>query len=150
MAQPSDRKLDVLPLSSIASGVLESFPYEYTGKDITINIETDEFTAVCPWSGLPDFARINIDYIPRAVCIELRSFKYYLLSYRSVGIYQEHVVNRILEDLVACSSPKWMKVTTDYKIRGGVHTVVSREYHADSEQNSVGGNALPLDSHSEG
>jgi 7-cyano-7-deazaguanine reductase len=62
------------------------------------------------------------------VLIELRSFKYYLLSYRSVGIYQEHAVNRILEDLVRCAKPKWMKVTADYKIRGGVHTVASRIY----------------------
>jgi 7-cyano-7-deazaguanine reductase len=112
----------------IDTKVLETFPYEYAGKDIVINITTDEFTAVCPWSGLPDFATIRIDYIPRKVCIELRSLKYYLLSYRSVGIYQEHAVNRILQDLVRCASPKQMKVTADYNVRGGVHTVASREY----------------------
>ena len=130
MAKPLDKRCDVQPLSAIDTSVLETFPYEYAGKDIVINIETDEFTAVCPWSGLPDFATIRVDYIPTKVCIELRSFKYYLLSYRNVGIYQEHAVNRILDDLVRCSSPQWMKVTADYKVRGGVHTVASREYSA--------------------
>ena len=128
MPQPLDRRYDVQDTSAIDVKVLETFPYEYTGKDIVINIETDEFTAVCPWSGLPDFATIRIDYTPTTVCIELRSLKYYLLSYRSVGIYQEHVVNRILDDLVECADPKWMRVAADYRIRGGIHTVASREY----------------------
>ena len=128
MTKPLDRRYDSQDPSAIDVNVLETFPYEYAGKDIVINIDTDEFTAVCPWSGLPDFATIKIDYIPGKVCIELRSLKYYLLSFRSVGIYQEHAVNRILDDLVACAKPKWMKVTADYKIRGGVHTVASREY----------------------
>jgi 7-cyano-7-deazaguanine reductase len=130
MTKPLDRRYDVQPLSSIDVHVLETFPYEYTGNDIVLSIETDEFTAVCPWSGLPDFATIRVDYIPARVCVELRSFKYYLLSYRNVGVYQEHVVNQILDDLVKCASPKWMKVTADYRVRGGVHTVASREYTA--------------------
>ncbi len=130
MAQPLDRRYDVEPISHIDVSVLETFPYEYAGNDIVVSIDTDEFTAVCPWSGLPDFATIKVDYIPNKVCIELRSFKYYLLSYRNVGIYQEHAVNRILDDLVKCASPTWMKVTAYYKVRGGVHTVASREYAA--------------------
>jgi 7-cyano-7-deazaguanine reductase len=130
MPQPRDRRYTVEDLSTIDVHALESFPYEYPGKDIVINIDTDEFTAVCPWSGLPDFATIKVDYIPGRNIIELRSFKYYLLSYRNVGIYQEHAVNRILEDLVRCVHPKWMKVTADYRIRGGVHTIASREYTA--------------------
>ncbi|MDH3251352.1 MAG: preQ(1) synthase [Ignavibacteria bacterium] len=128
MTQPLDRRYDVQDVSSIDVNALETFPYEYPGKDVVINIDTDEFTAVCPWSGLPDFGTIRIDYIPTDVLIELRSLKYYLLSYRNVGMYQEHLVNRILDDLVACAHPKWMKVTADYKIRGGIHTVASREY----------------------
>ncbi len=128
MAEPLDKRYDVQAASAIDVTVLETFPYEYRDKDIIINIDTDEFTAVCPWSGLPDFATIKIDYIPQKVLIELRSLKYYLLSYRNVGIYQEHVVNKVLEDLVKCAQPKWMKVIADYKIRGGVHTVASREY----------------------
>jgi len=125
---PLDRRYDVEPLSSVDTGVLETFPYEYQGKEIVINITTDEFTAVCPWSGLPDFATIRVDYTPGNVILELRSFKYYLLSYRNVGIYQEHLVNRILEDLARAVRPKWMKVSADYKVRGGIHTVATREY----------------------
>jgi 7-cyano-7-deazaguanine reductase len=128
MTQPLDRRYDVDDPSTIDVAALETFPYEYPGNDITMTIETDEFTAVCPWSGLPDFAAIHIQYIPDRVCIELRSLKYYLMSYRSVGIYQEHVVNRILDDLVRCAKPKWMKVSADYRIRGGLHTVASREF----------------------
>jgi 7-cyano-7-deazaguanine reductase len=128
MTGPLDRRYDVEKTSAIDVAALETFPYEYPGKKITVNIETDEFTAVCPWSGLPDFGTIRVDYVPGRVLIELRSFKYYLLSYRNVGIYQEHAVNRILEDLVRCARPRWMKVTADYRIRGGVHTVAVREY----------------------
>jgi 7-cyano-7-deazaguanine reductase len=123
-----DRRYDVEGLDAIDVAVLETFPYEYPGKDIDVEIDTDEFTAVCPFSGLPDFATIRISYVPRKRIIELRSLKYYLLSFRNVGIYQEHAVNRILEDLAKCASPKWMKVSADYKIRGGVHTVASREW----------------------
>ena len=128
MPQALDKRYDVADLSAIDVRSLDTFPYEYPGNDITIDIETDEFTAVCPWSGLPDFATIRINYIPLKVCIELRSLKYYLLSYRNVGIYQEHAVNRILDDLVACARPKWMRVVADYRIRGGIHAVASREY----------------------
>ena len=128
MTQPLDRRYDVQDLATIDVAALETFPYEYPGKDIVVTIDTDEFTAVCPWSGLPDFATIHIEYIPRRVVIELRSLKYYLLSYRNVGIYQEHLVNRILEDLVRCANPAWMNVRADYRIRGGIHTVASREY----------------------
>ena len=130
--RPLDRRYDAGDVNSIEAGALETFPFEYPGSDISIMIETDEFTAVCPWSGLPDFGTIHVEYVPSAVCLELRSFKYYLLSYRSVGIYQEHAANRILDDLVACVRPKSMKVTVDYRIRGGIHTVVTREYHRDS------------------
>lgn len=123
-----DRRYDVEDARSIDTGVLETFPYEYPGKDVVIEIDTDEFTAVCPYSGLPDFAVIRVHYVPRRSILELRSFKYYLLSYRNVGIYQEHAVNRILRDLVKCCKPKWMKVIADYRIRGGVHTVASVEW----------------------
>ena len=126
--KPLDRRYDVQDPSTIDVAALETFPYEYRGKDIVIAIETDEFTAVCPWSGLPDFGHIKIEYVPRRSILELRSCKYYLLSYRNVGIYQEHLVNRILEDCVRTVSPKWMRVTADYRIRGGIHTVVSREH----------------------
>ena len=123
-----DRRYDVESVDTIEPEVMETFPYEYAGKDVLLNIDTDEFTAVCPYSGLPDFATIRVNYIPRKDILELRSFKYYLLSYRNVGIYQEHAVNRILEDLVKTCKPKWMQVIADYKVRGGVHTVASVEW----------------------
>lgn len=129
MTQPLDRRYDIAAESSIEVSALETFPYEYPGRDIVVTIDTDEFTAVCPYSGLPDFATIRIDYTPAKAIIELRSLKYYLFSYRNVGIYQEHLVNRILDDLVKCAHPKWMKVIADYRIRGGIHTVASREFH---------------------
>jgi 7-cyano-7-deazaguanine reductase len=108
--------------------VLETIAYEYPRRRAIVTINTNEFTAVCPYSGLPDFGTVNVEYIPKKVLIELRSFKYYIFSFRNVGIYQEHVVNRILEDLVACCSPQWMQVKADYNIRGGVHTVASVEW----------------------
>ena len=130
MTQPLDRRYDIAAESSIDVSALETFPYEYPGRDIVVTIDTDEFTAVCPFSGLPDFATIRIDYTPAKAIIELRSLKYYLFSYRNVGIYQEHLVNRILDDLVKCAHPKWMKVIADYRIRGGIHTVASREFRS--------------------
>ena len=134
MTEPLGRRYDVQDASSVDVKALETFPYEYPGKVVVINIDTDEFTAVCPWSGLPDFATIRIDYIPGKLIIELRSLKYYLLSYRNVGIYQEHLVNRLLEDLVRCARPRWMKVSADYKVRGGIHTVASREYNRNKKR----------------
>lgn len=117
------RRLDVQGYDVIDAAVLETFPYEYPGRDVAVDIETDEFTAVCPWSGLPDFGKIMIHYLPKAKILELRSLKYYLLSYRNVGIYQEHATRRILEDLVKVTEPQWMEVVLDYKVRGGIHTV---------------------------
>lgn len=91
-------------------------------------IESDEWNCVCPFSGLPDFGRILIRYVPDKLCLELKSLKYYLTSYRHVGIYQEHAANRVLQDLVACCRPKRMEVTLDYRLRGGIHTVVTVRY----------------------
>ncbi len=133
--QALDRRYDTQSVDTIDVNVLDTFPYEYPERDIIIDIDTDEFTAVCPWSGLPDFARIEIHYIPDKLCIELRSLKYYLMSYRNVGIYQEHAVNRILKDLVNCCKPKWMSVTADYSIRGGIHTTTSVEYRSKKFKN---------------
>jgi 7-cyano-7-deazaguanine reductase len=136
MTEPLDRRYDIEDLSTIDVDVLETFPYEHAGKEIIMTIDTDEFTSVCPWSGLPDYARIHIEYIPDRTCIELRSLKYYFLSYRNVGIYQEHLVNRILDDLVHCARPRWMTVAADYKVRGGLHTVATREYRATNRKKS--------------
>ncbi|NOZ79931.1 MAG: NADPH-dependent 7-cyano-7-deazaguanine reductase QueF [Acidobacteria bacterium] len=118
--------------SVVDPSVLETFPYEYAGRDAVVEISTDEFTAVCPYSGLPDYGSLRVRYIPAERVIELKSFKYYLLGYRNVGVYQEHAANRILDDLVALADPKWMEVVLDYRLRGGIHTVVTVSHGARS------------------
>src|SRR5207249_6640543 len=123
-----DRRFDIAGYDAIDTAALETFPYEYPGRDVAVDIETDEFTAVCPWSGLPDFGTVKIRYLPGGKILELRSLKYYLLSYRNVGIYQEHAVTRMLDDLVTTVEPKWMEISLDYKIRGGIHTVCRVRY----------------------
>jgi 7-cyano-7-deazaguanine reductase len=116
--------LDIRDPREVRPEVLETFPYEYRRSPATVEVSTDEFTAVCPWSGLPDFGTVTVRYLPRDRVLELRSFKYYLLSYRNVGIYQEHAANRILSDLTKACAPEWLELELDYRIRGGVHTVV--------------------------
>ena len=125
-AADSDHRLraDIQGPHTVRTDLLETFAYEYPGSPAVVSITTDEFTAVCPWSGLPDFGTIDVEYLPGERVLELRSFKYYLLSYRNVGIYQEHAANRILADLVRACAPQWMQVALDYRIRGGMRTVV--------------------------
>lgn len=108
--------------------ILETIPYEYVGKETLVTIPTTEFTSVCPWSGLPDFADIRISYLPNERLVEMKSLKYYLTSYRNVGIYQEHATNRILNDLVALLEPKYMKIEATWNARGGLGTEVVCEY----------------------
>ena len=107
---------------------LLSFDYEYTGQTSEIVIDTEEFTAVCPWTDLPDFGIVKIIYIPNKLCLELKSLKYYLMSYSAVEIVQEHAANQILKDLVEYCQPTSMTVLLDYKVRGGLHTTVSVSY----------------------
>ena len=123
-----DMQLPAKSEEAIDPDCLLTFEYEYPERDTEVVIDTDEFTAVCPWTGLPDTGELVISYVPSRSCIELKSLKYYLLSYRDVGIVQEHAANRILNDLVACCQPRRMKITLNYKIRGGLHTVVTVEH----------------------
>ena len=123
-----DRRLDSRPESEIDSGCLLTFDYEYAGQDAEVVIDTQEFTAVCPWTGLPDFGTLTISYVPDCECIELKSLKYYLLSYREVGVVQEHAANRILNDLVAACRPLRMTITLDYNVRGGLHATVTARH----------------------
>ena len=125
MVEAEGREFPFEGVESLAPEVLETFPYEYRERDALVEISTDEWTCVCPFSGLPDFGALSVRYLPSDRCIELKSLKYYLTSYRNVGIYQEHAANRLLEDLVACSAPRWMEVSLDYRLRGGIHTVVT-------------------------
>lgn len=115
-------------VEKITPGVLETFPYEYVGREAEITISTEEWNCVCPFSGLPDFGILHIRYVPDQACIELKSLKYYLTSFRTVGIYQEHAANRVLEDLVAACRPRRMQVELDYRLRGGLHTLVVVRY----------------------
>ena len=110
---------------------LLAFDYDYPDSGAEVVIDTDEFTAVCPWTNLPDFGTLTISYVPRRLCIELKSLKYYLLSYTGVGIVQEHAANRILNDLYALCSPGSMTITLDYKVRGGLHTSVTATRNSD-------------------
>ncbi len=126
-----ERQVQVREEAAIDAECLLAFAYEYPERESEVSIDTDEFTAVCPWTGLPDYGTLFITYVPGQSCIELKSLKYYLLSFRDVGIVQEHAANRILKDLAACCQPRRMKVTLDYKIRGGIHTAVSVEYRED-------------------
>lgn len=121
-------------VEALTPKVLETFPYEYPAREAMVEIETDEWSCVCPFSGLPDFGRLTVSYLPSDVCIELKSLKYYLTSFRNVGIYQEHAANRVLDDLVACCSPQWMEVELDYRLRGGLHTVVTVAYGEDESE----------------
>ena len=116
--------LSIEGVEAVRADILETFPYQYAGSPAIVEIDTDEFTAVCPWSGLPDFGRVVIRYLPNERVLELRSLKYYLLSYRQVGIFQEHAANRILTDLVAATAPTWLELELDYRVRGGIHTIV--------------------------
>ena len=122
MIEAEDKILPFDGYEKIDAGQLDTFPYEHIGKRVELLIETDEFTSVCPFSGLPDFGTVRVIYVPDKSCVELRSFKYYLLSYRNVGIYYEHAVNHILDDLVNCCKPVEMTVELEYTPRGGMRT----------------------------
>ncbi|MEA1964911.1 MAG: preQ(1) synthase [Candidatus Aerophobetes bacterium] len=114
--------------SSIDRSILKTFPYEYPYRPIQMEHTTDEFTCLCPFSELPDQATITIKYIPNKLCIELRSLKYYLYSFRQVKIFHEHVVNKILEDLVAILDPSEMSIVGKFAVRGGIATMATASY----------------------
>jgi 7-cyano-7-deazaguanine reductase len=119
----------VEPADIVNPGVLETIDYHYRGKrDIDIVIRQPEFTCVCPMTGLPDFGCITVSYRPGKKLVELKSLKFYLLQYRNVGIFYEHVVNRILDDLAATLAPKQMEVSGEFTARGGITTRVSAIY----------------------
>jgi 7-cyano-7-deazaguanine reductase len=104
--------------------LVEVWPNQNTQRDYVIHIDIPEFTSVCPMTGLPDFGRLLIDYVPDAGCLELKALKYYMLAYRNVGIFYENVVNRILDDLVTAANPKLMQIQGCFTARGGISTQV--------------------------
>ncbi len=107
---------------------IEVWENKYPDKEYVVKLETEEFTCVCPKTGLPDFAKIYIEYSPSKDCLELKSFKEYLLAYRNIGVFHEHVVNRITEDLSRACKPRWLNVKGVFNIRGGITTTVEAEY----------------------
>jgi 7-cyano-7-deazaguanine reductase len=111
--------------SKVSKQLLQAMPYQYVGNNINVCIETDEFTCLCPWTGLPDFAHLKIQYIPNKVVVELKSLKMYLQSYRMVGMVHESVVNSIMKDVKELLKPKQIYVELVFKIRGGITTTVS-------------------------
>jgi len=120
MAIAEGRTVPFTGPEAIEAAVLETFPYE--GPEQEIVSETREFSAVCPYSGLPDFATLMIRYVPSDRCVELKSLKYYVVSFRNVGIFQEHATARIAEDLFRLLQPHRLTVTTRYDVRGGFET----------------------------
>jgi 7-cyano-7-deazaguanine reductase len=107
---------------------IETFRNIYPDREYSVTMTVPEFTCVCPKTGLPDFATLTLDYAPQAHCLELKSFKEYLLAFRTLGIFHENVVNRVLDDVVASARPRRAKLTGVFNSRGGIQTTVTREY----------------------
>ena len=108
--------------------LLEVFKNDYPNRDYKIIHEAPEFTSVCPKTGQPDFGKITVEYIPDELCIELKSLKLYFNSYRNDGIFYESVTNRILDDLVEACKPRYMLITSEFNVRGGISSTIEAEY----------------------
>lgn len=117
-------------MSTQPSTCLETFPNPTPDRDFVIRMRMPEFTCVCPKTGQPDFATLYLEYIPENACIELKSLKLYLWNYRDQGVFHEAVTNRILDDLVAVTQPRFMRLTADWYVRGGIYTHVVAEHRA--------------------
>lgn len=130
LAPPNQAGLDIrsTPRNEMNLFPLDTFPYEFVGREIKINFEIPEFTAVCPFSDFPDFATIRLEYVPNQRCVELRSLKLYINSFRQIKIFHEHVINVILEDFVAACDPLSVELEGDFNVRGNIKTVVKASY----------------------
>ncbi|MGD2081595.1 MAG: preQ(1) synthase [Chromatiales bacterium] len=118
-------------MPSEPSNTLETFDNPQPGRDYTIRIRVPEFTCLCPKTGQPDFAVIRIAYVPDRLCVELKSLKLYIWSFRDQGAFHEAVTNRILNDLVAATRPRFMRLTAEFNVRGGLYTTVVAEHRAE-------------------
>ena len=116
---------------------LEIFQNSHPDRDYEIEMECPEFTCLCPKTGQPDLAELEIRYVPDKLCIELKSLKLYLWSFRNEGAFHEKVINDILDDLVQISSPRWMEVIGSFNVRGGIHTTVSATYEAPKKKSKT-------------
>ena len=107
--------------------MIETFPTPAPERDYVIKHTCPEFTSVCPKTGQPDFATIDLEYIPNELCIELKSLKLYYFSFRNQGIYFEAVINRLLDEISAACKPRWMRVTGNFNVRGGITSIITAE-----------------------
>ena len=123
-------------MTTTASKRLDTFINPEPGRDYTISIKLPEFTCLCPVTGQPDFATLHIRYIPDQLCVELKSLKLYIWSYRDEGAFHEAVTNQILSDLVTAVSPRYMKLTADFNVRGGMYTSVTAEHKKENWHSS--------------
>ncbi|MEO8647641.1 MAG: preQ(1) synthase [Acidobacteriota bacterium] len=112
---------------------LDTFAYEYPGREIWIDFEIPEFTAICPFSDFPDFAVIRLEYVPDQRCIELKSLKMYINAFRNIKVFHEHVINIILEDFVNACDPMRVEIEGDFHVRGNIKTVVRASYSKDQK-----------------
>src|SRR6266571_1623348 len=117
---------------------LDTFPYEFPGREIKINFEMPEFTCICPFSDFPDFATIRLEYVPKERCIELKSLKLYINSFREVKIFHEHAINLILEDFVKACDPLSVDIEGDFNVRGNIKTTVRANHRKSVPPASAG------------
>lgn len=115
-------------MPSQPSRELEVFPSPHSDRDYTIRIRMPEFTCLCPKTGQPDFAELHLEYVPDRLCVELKALKNYIWSFRDEGAFHEAVTNQILDDLVEATQPRFMRLRSDFKVRGGIYTEVIAEY----------------------
>ena len=127
---PNQQELEICstPREEMELYPLDTFPYEFPGKEIRINFEIPEFTCVCPFSDFPDFATIKLEYVPNQRCIELKSLKLYINSFRNVKVFHEHVINMILEDFVNACDPLSVELEGEFNVRGNIKTTVRASY----------------------
>ncbi len=130
LAPANQQGLDIrsTPREEMELYPLDTFPYEFPGREIKINFEIPEFTAICPFSDFPDFATIRIEYVPNERCVELKSLKLYINSFRNVKVFHEHVINLILEDFTRACDPLSVEIEGNFNMRGNIKTVVRASY----------------------
>ncbi len=130
LSPPNQQGLDIraTPRAEMQLYPLDTFAYEFPGREIKINFEMPEFTCICPFSDFPDFATIRVEYVPNERCIELKSLKLYINSFRDVKIFHEHVISVMLEDFVRACDPLSVEIEGDFNVRGNIKTTVRASY----------------------
>ncbi len=124
-------------MSSQPSKSLETFENPQQARDYTIRIQVPEFTCLCPKTGQPDFAELTVEYIPDQLCVELKSLKLYMWAFRDEGAFHEAVTNQILHDLVEATAPRFMRLTAEFNVRGGIYTAIVAEHRAENWQPAI-------------